>query len=268
MDRMKLVLLFLLFSFQTMALSERVISTSPSVTNIIKELGASKKLIAVSPYCENVNALPITGTNFGFKFEKALSLKPDLIILPKTNSSKLISNFKKLNFRYLELDHDSVDGIRNSISLLGNELGHEAKAKSMIETFNKKLKANYKESKKKVLIVVSSSLSHGKIRDLYSAGEESLYGDLIRKAGFQIATKGLKGGYPAINTEKLMALNPDVIFYFTKKENLNSYAKAWQKLSFLSAVRNNQVHALLDNKLNIPDHRIVDLVTVLRQKAL
>ncbi|MDD0852453.1 ABC transporter substrate-binding protein [Halobacteriovorax sp. GB3] len=265
---MKLVLFFLLFSFQTMAFSKRVISTSPSVTNIIRELGAGDKLVAVSPYCENEKSLPITGTNFGFKFEKALSLRPDLIILPKTNSSKLISNFKKLNFHYLELDHDSVDGIRTSISILGKELGYESKAKLMLKTFDKKLMANYRESNKSVLIVVSSSLSHGKIRDLYSAGEESLYGDLIRKAGFKIATKGLKGGYPAINTEKLMALNPDVIFYFAKKENLDSYVKAWQKLSFLSAVKNKQVHALLDNKLNIPDHHIVDLVTVLREKVL
>ena len=77
---------------------QRIISTSPSITEILFELGLQDRIVAVTDFCiypEEACLLPSIGGVLNPDIEKIVSLTPDLIIL-QSDSAKVEKNIKSL----------------------------------------------------------------------------------------------------------------------------------------------------------------------------
>ena len=99
---MLMILSFLIFNLS----AQTFVSSSPAVTETLYYLGAQNSLVAVSDYCTYPLAakkLPRIGSSFGLKYEKLISLKPDLIILQKLNDQKTKEELSKLKIKNIEL---------------------------------------------------------------------------------------------------------------------------------------------------------------------
>jgi ABC-type Fe3+-hydroxamate transport system substrate-binding protein len=104
-----LLLLLVLLGYQQYRLSrtsketnqgrQRYISLSPTLTEILFELGAGKDLVAVTTYCvypEEAKAKEKIGDFVNPNFEKIVGLKPDVIFAETWSSSKMSQRSRAL----------------------------------------------------------------------------------------------------------------------------------------------------------------------------
>src|ERR1700723_654648 len=80
------ILACLLAGPNTPAAPERIVSTSPSITEVLFALGLGPHVVGVSNYCEyppQVKDLPKVGTYLRPDAESIARLKPDLVIVHK-----------------------------------------------------------------------------------------------------------------------------------------------------------------------------------------
>lgn len=261
MTKTILITLLSLVTFHALAF-DRVISTAPSVTNIIKALGKESLLVGVSPYCKTSKKIPVVGTGLAFYYERALSLKTDLVIIPRLANDDLEAKLKRMKITTLVVDHDSLSGVMNSVLSISKALKVEKKGKEIFDIMLNESKKR-KRSDLNAIFVVSSDVANGKIKDLYLAGRKGLYGELLVLAGHVNAAKNFSPGYPKINVETLLELNPDIIFYLTSKEMPENFEAALANLSEIKAVKNKKIIPISGDEFGVPDQHISHLVEVL-----
>ncbi|EQC48380.1 oligopeptide ABC transporter, oligopeptide-binding protein [Bacteriovorax sp. BSW11_IV] len=260
---MKILLITLsLFTSLSAYSAQRVISTAPSVTNIIKALGKEELIVGVSPYCEISEKLPVVGTGLAFNYERALSLKTDLVIIPKLAVSDLDKRLKKMNIPTLVVDHDSISGVMESVLKISEALDVKEKGQVIFDRMITESKKR-KRSNLKALFVVSADVSNGKIKDMYVAGRRGLYGEIVVLAGHLNVASELATGYPKINLENLIKLNPDIIFYLSSKDMPKDFSNAMRSIKGINAVSNNRVIEISGAEFGVPDHNISKLVEVM-----
>jgi len=107
-----LVILFLFVS--TLWSSERIITLSPSLTEIVSALGHGKQLVGVSDYSvypEAVSKLPKVGGYSNPNLEKILSLNPTLV-LTQSYQSTLRSQLEHFGIETLSLELIRLNDIK------------------------------------------------------------------------------------------------------------------------------------------------------------
>jgi len=93
----------------------------------------------------------------------------------------------------------------------------------------------------------------------FTAGANTFIDLLITQAGGANIGANLKGDYPQVSQEELLAQNPDIILlgdaaYGTTPDKVAA-RPGW---SIIKAVKNNQVFAVDDNLISRPDPRLLD----------
>ena len=261
----------LLFSFSVHSY-ERIISTIPSITESIYFLGGGKKLVGASPYClypEKAKSLPRVGTGLTPKYEKILSLKPDLLLMSEINNGKIASHLKKMEIPFKTLGFNSLNEIFGSFKQIGTLLGEEKKADYFLKDIEKALSPL--KTKKSFLWIIGSEGSNGLIAKVMIAGKGTHFDDILKRLGQKSAARKLTG-YKYLSLEKLMGLNPDIIFTSfpstVKKNVLQEQKKLWSNTKMLKAVKNKKVFFLYGDQYVIPGPRIKELINDTREALL
>ena len=142
---------------------KRIISTSPSITEILFELGLQDRIVAVTDFCtypEEACHLPSVGGVLNPDIETIVSLTPDLII-HQSDSAKMEKNIKSLGIPTLSIKVRTISDIFESINRLGKELNCQENAKKLLLLLEGKINS-YKQrlsgrSPKKVLLLLGDS---------------------------------------------------------------------------------------------------------------
>ena len=259
---MKLFFLSLLFSVSLFSAEteQRVISLAPSLTEILCALDLQENLVGVTDFCKD----PYKQTNFSKirvggiinpNFEKMLKSRPTVIFTLKSKGDKT----QKLNsygMKIVRLEHVTLDGIFNSILLIGKECGVEEKAKKLHDKLKALLVERDYSKGQKVLVTISRLSSQNNIR-LWVAGNDGFYSRLLNLCGAQNAFKQ-KEKFSQISIEALIKLNPDVILLIRDKmsEEEQKLEKVfWQKLPTLKAVKEGRFHIITGDEVMIPGPR-------------
>ena len=234
---------------------EKIVSLSGGDMDIIYALGGevagrptSSHEKADAPY---KNAVQI-GSTHEFDLEKIASLKPDVVIGNNPMNAKDIQNFESIGAEALLTSANSVEEIKNQITLYGDLLQKEEKAKTLNEEIDaeiSKVKADSKDNEKRALLV------YGAPGTYMAALPNSLSGNLLELAGGQ----NIASDYPALeqypqyaqlNTERIVEANPTHVFLLTHgnpEEVKAGFLKemsenpAWNKID---AVKNEKVEIL------------------------
>ena len=111
----------------------RLVSLSPSVTEIIFALGAGNDIVANTAYCdfpETSNKIPKVGSWIYINDEAVKKFQPDLVITSTVVQQNAEKRYQ--DFNYLHLDPRSLADIYESIILLGKTINKEAEAKELV----------------------------------------------------------------------------------------------------------------------------------------
>ncbi len=268
------VVLFVIVCFSQASMAEakpasfpqRIVSLSPSITEIVYALGGGDRLVGVTPYCDYPAAarlLPKVGGLYDPNIEVILGLKPDLIIAPIEHSfsqKKIVLNKSKIVF----VKQETVSEILESIRTIAEPLGLASNAVRIISGIQGELSGLRKplgSDSRRVLVVLGGSSKPG---SFYIAGEKSLYNELLELLGARNAYRG-PVEFPRISAEGLVALQPDVVINLVSSDELESQTieekkkklkQAWNRLPGFGGLEKDKVFILTDEYLVNPGPRI------------
>jgi iron complex transport system substrate-binding protein len=263
-----LVLLLCLYSvaINAQVIPKRIISLSPSLTEMLYALDAGNLMVGVTRYCQyplQTKQLPKIGGYNDPNYEAILSLHPDLILLLKEHRDAR-RNLKALGIPVLPLQNESVKGILHSIGELGQRVNREAQAEKIVRSIRldfsiiKKATANLKPLR--VLLVVGRSEGGGAVKSAYVAGREGFYTPLVRMAH---ATNAYQGhiAFPLLSAEGMIELKPDVIIDVTtdsspSPEKTSNIIQQWISTFPKGQINASQIHVLSQDYMVIPGPRI------------
>lgn len=210
------------FEFST---PPKVISLTPSTTEIICELNSDEYLLGVSAFCSypkslkkfnsNADKIALTinskekiGTFFSPNYERILSLKPDLVILPNSVEHTARDKFKSLAIPVFLLYPDGLDNILKNVEMLGSLFQKSDLAKQKIDEFNSKIPQRSKlpNDAKRAIIIFDNG---------YTANTKSFAGELIERLGYKNVADEKLPMWFVPQKEFILMSDPDVIFIVT-----------------------------------------------------
>jgi len=252
-------LFLLLFFTLTLGANERIISLSPSITEMIYALKKGDRLVATSAYSlypKEAQNLPIIGGYSNPNLEKIVALSPTLVIGQDFNHVTL-EKLKRFNIKTLMLKLQTINDIKNSITKLSNELHTDSK--TIIDEINSAIK-NAPKGKNPHTVMIVYGLHEDLRSGIYIAGNNIFFDDIITLCGNTNAYTANQTNQPVLGYENVIALNPDQIIilhsdasnpHIDKEKALS----AWHSLP-TNASKNRRITIVDESYINIPSHRV------------
>lgn len=256
----KTILLIFLFVLPLFA-QQKIVSLSPSITEIIYGLGAGDELVATSSYSlypKAARKLPIIGGYTHPNIEKILSHSPSLVVGQSFNTTTL-EKLHYFHIKTLKLKLKTLQDIQNSIQLLGKTLDKIKEANKLITDITKAI-TTIKKTNKPHSVLIVYGLKEDLSRGIYVAGEDIFFNDIIKLTGNTNAYKDDSISQPVLNYENIIALNPDqiIILHSHATEpnvNVKGALASWYALP-TNAAKNKKISIVDEDYLHIPSQRV------------
>ncbi len=244
----------------------RIISLAPSITEVLFALGLGDRVVGVTRFCRYPpEAAKITkvGGYFDPNYEEIVSLKPDLVVVTKehTTAKKYLHS---LRIGLLEVDQNTIDGIVHSILTIGNSCGRGPAARKLVDSLSARIDRIRSKTRDclRPRILVSVGRSMDSFDDIYIAGKNTFYDEMIGIAGGVNAYTDKTVPFPLIWLEGLYRLNPQIIIDLipdlaAKEPDRKKIMAAWDRAATLDAVRNKRVYLLDQDYTVIPGPRFI-----------
>jgi iron complex transport system substrate-binding protein len=248
----------------------KIVSTAPSITETFIRLGMGQKIAGVTENCVIPEASRVPekiGKLLDINIEAVAGMNPDTVFVLSVNES-LAKKVNGLNIRTVVIDQSTIDGFLFSLDIIGDVCSISDKTTVLKEELLNKIE----EIKRlrpinnvapKVMIVTGRDYSSDTIKDVYIAGHDGFYDDLIRMAGGENVYSGTLN-YPKISVEGIISLNPDIIIDTVtlpeiSDDELKKFRSDWNGLKDVSAVKNGKIYTIGKYYWSIPGPRFVDI---------
>ncbi len=254
---------------------QRIVSTAPSITEVLFALGLGERVKGVTKHClypPEVKKIAQVGGYMEPSYEQVLRLQPDLVLMLPEHRA-LQPNFARLGLKTMMISHKSMADILASYTEIGTICGISKRAehlKSQLEAriakIEKRIEKKIKNSgRPRVMICVSRHPGRQFWQDIYIAGHEKYYSSLLRIAGGKNSFQGKTIPFPMVTAEGIVAMNPEIIIDLLGgaqeiKTNFQSDISLWSRLDKVTAVKQRRVHILARDYVNIPGSRFILLL--------
>lgn len=250
---------------------KRIVSLSPSITEILYGLGAWENVVGVTIYSDfppEAKNLPKVGGWVNPNLEAILALKPDLVIMIEDQDRIFGDKIGKIGLKTLAVEsNNTIKDISNSISKIGKTLGKEKEAHKVIEILNSNLEQIRNKTNnanpKRVLFIVGRN--PGTLEDIYVIGSRNFIDEIITLSGGENVVSADRFSIK-ISKEAILSLNPEVIIEVNHENiNKNEALKIWDGLKEVSAVKNKEFYIIADTTLLHPSQRISEGARILAE---
>jgi iron complex transport system substrate-binding protein len=195
---------------------ERIVSTSPTVTETLFALGLGERVVGVSRYCRYpaaVAALPKVGTFLRPDAELIARLRPDLVVMHESHTATA-QRLQSLSIPYIAVERGTLASVFSNIRDIGAAAGVVDRATALVRDLVQQLtrvrQAVSGRPPKRVLIVVGRRT--GTLTDIVVAGRGTYLHDLVGIAGgVNVLDDPKLPEYPRISLETVIRLKPDAI---------------------------------------------------------
>lgn len=244
---------------------QRIISLSPSNTEVAFALGLADRIVGVTEYCNyppEALEKDIIGGFSNPSIEKIVELEPELI-LASTIHEEEVPRLEALGIPVLVVESSTLIELYASMSLIAEVTGVTANGEALIASMQSRIQA--------VEAVLSDIDTDDKMLVYYevysdplmSAGRGAFINEIISLAGGVNIFGDLDENYPQISAEVVAERQPDIIlfpdYHGTADLVLEGMATrpGWESLP---AVRESRVYAISDDTFARPGPRVVDAV--------
>jgi len=253
--------IILLISILNLLANERIVSLSPSITEIIFALGKGESLVATSSYSlypKQAAKLPIIGGYENPHLEKILALRPTLVVGQSFNA-KSLERLNRFHIQTLTLNLKTISSIQVSILQLAKELNATSQAEILTANITNAITDAPKSVSPHSVMIV-----YGLREDLrshtYIAGHDIFFENIIESCGNTNAYTAQGTEQPVLGYENIIALNPDQIIilhsHATEPDvDVQKALKNWYNLP-TNASKNRKITIVDEDYLHIPSHRI------------
>lgn len=246
---------------------QRIVSLSPSNTEILFAIGAGDRVVGVTDYCDyppevvekvEKGEIQRVGGYSTVNVERVLALKPDLVLASYGNGLETIETLRKF-VRVLAFDPKDIKGIERTILAIGKATGCYENAEKLVSEMEKKLseiKTKEKSGKRVVHIVWNDPI--------WVSGKKTFIDEAIAIAGGVNAFNFT--GWRIVSIEELIVANPDVIIVSSGsgmgkgRDVVYEWVLSESRLKSVNAVKNGKVFVIDSDIISRPGPRIVDAV--------
>lgn len=244
---------------------EKIISTAPSNTEVLVELGLSDKLVAIDKYSADVEGINADLPQIDFRnpdAETLISLEPDIIIASGHNKVGEEDPFQLVKEAgipvvYIPSSY-SIDGIYGDIEFIAEITGTEKQGTEIIENMKKEVEA-IKEigdkitDKKKVYFEIGSTPS------LYSFGKDTFLNEMIQIIGAENIFAN-EDSWISPTPESVIDANPDVILTNvpdTDGVSAVDEIKNREGWDSITAIKEGQIYSIDKNSSSRPSQNVI-----------
>ncbi len=272
---------------------ERIVSLSPSCTEILFAVGAGPKVVGVTDHCNfppeldaKIEAEEIAkiGGYWNPSVETIISLKPDLVLIStakctvktnecKTNCSRrceitiqVATQLRSLGWNVLTLGPHSMTDVLEDIVLVGKATGNTAEATSLVDNLRQRID---------IVVTQSNAVSHRpKVyfeiwNDPYiSVSSRTWIGNLINLAGGTNIFGQAISEWPIIRPKEIIRRNPDILVFpvipdvprfWGSFEDVKK-RRGWENIT---AVKNDHLYEVARDCISRPGPRLVESLEML-----
>lgn len=244
---------------------QRIISLSPSNTEIAFALDLEDRIVGVTEYCNYPPEALEKEHVGGFatpSIEKIVELEPDLI-LASTIHEEEVPRLEELDIPVLVIESSNLIELYTSISLVAEITGVPATGEQLIASMQQRIQVVEaavaeipEEERVHVFYEVYSD-------PLMSAGSGAFINEIITLAGGINLFGDIEENYPQISAEVVAEKQPDIIlfpdYHGTAETVLDDMAgrPGWENVP---AVEDEKVFAISDDTFARPGPRVVEAV--------
>jgi iron complex transport system substrate-binding protein len=215
MKRFPILLLFIcILSYTNIVYAQRIITAGSALTETVCALGDCDKIIAsdrTSLYPAHIQQLPSIGYRGGINAEGILSLKPTLVIAEKDYvEDAVLQQLTASGIKLVIIDRKyTFNDTKKFIVQIATALNRDAEGKKLIA----KIEGELAEANN----MLKKTTSAPKVLSIYNRGTSTIsvagkntFGEILSYAGATSAVSNVEG-YKPLNTEALIAANPDYL---------------------------------------------------------
>jgi iron complex transport system substrate-binding protein len=232
----------------------RVVSTAPSITEMVFAAGGGDRLVGVTTFCnypEEAKAIAKIGDTMTPNMETIVALKPDIVLV---STASQLENFtqtlEKNGIGVYVTNPTSLEDVLEELTKLGEFLGTEEQAGNLVRELLRRLEdvaALPRYGEERVFVQISRE-------PLFTIGRESFMTEMIGMAGAVSVTADVETAYPKLSREVASALNPEVIILSDSPDNREPN----EALKKSVAVQYGRVYSINADIISRPGPRLVD----------
>ncbi len=243
---------------------QRIVSISPTFTEIVFALGASDRLVGRTDYCDypaETSEIPSIGSMNTPSVETIVELEPD-VVLVSFMEDEMMDKIMLSGATVIQLESsNTIEGSLEGMEELGRILNANEEAEELVED----LKSDMQEVSEKVQGLEPVSAYYvagfGQGGD-YTAGGDTFMNDLIEAAGAVNAGSDAEGWNYSV--EKLIEKDPDFLIIGSMAD-LASEFKSTDPYSSLTAVKDGRLMEIDDNLIAREGPRIAEGIRLMAE---
>lgn len=248
---------------------KRIVSLSPSVTEILILLNSGREIIGVTDQCarmEQVKNKEKVGSFICPDTEKVISLKPDLVIVyKKIRDERLLTELTKRNITILNFAPIKIKEIFDGIKRMGDVVGSGKLAKIFINQSRKRIDAVKEKVSGRALPRVLRLMRGIPITVPITVPSPCSYQyDAVIAAGGRPMFSAAKEARAQVSFEDVIRFDPQIIVRCERERPVPRMAvgvvKNWEGWDNISAVKTGKIFSLPCRLSCRPGSGIVDCI--------
>jgi iron complex transport system substrate-binding protein len=261
----------LLLACSAHAAPRRIISTGPSITELLFALDLGDRIVGATEYCTyppEARNIPRIGNWMTPNMEAIIAARPDLVIVQKTQIHDA-ARFRSLKIPAMEVELNSTADIYKSVRRIGAAAGVSDRAVHLVDS----LRSQMRDLEKRVatrppttaMFIVGRT--PGTLEGIISVGGESFLSEIIGFAGGKNVFSDSRVAYPKVLHEEILARDPEVIIDMGEHADASGVSESqkqaeialWSKYPSLRAYRNKRIHIVASDLFVHPGPRVAEL---------
>jgi len=249
---------------------QRIVSTTPSITELLYALGLGDRVVGVTRFCRyppEAQQKPKIGDYINPNLEAIAALRPDLVII-QTNPVRLAEKLASVRLRSVEVNQENIEAIYNSIRVIGEATETAPRAAALVDSIRKGLDEirTRAASLPRIRMMFVVGRSPNRLDGLIVAGRASYLNEVIDLAGGQNVFRDAVAAYPAVSLEQVIARRPEIIIDMgdmsdtvgVSDEHKRAVERLWTQSSAATAIKPRRVFAVASDIFVVPGPRVVD----------
>jgi len=236
----------------------RIISLTPSATEVMAALGATSLLVGVDDYSEyppEVKQLPKVGSFLTPNLEAIVRLRPTLVIVDDihTGSAKALED---AGIQTVACAMHTLPDVESALKTVGARIGKTAEATRIAADIDRAIDATVSRrpaKRPKVLAIIDREA--GGLGNLVAAGTGSYVDELVALVGGANVLAGAGIRYPKLSMEEVLRAQPEVILDLSYAARGDRGLDPWRTVE-IPAAKSGRLHALGEPYLIAPSPRV------------
>ncbi len=195
---------------------QRLLALAPSAFEQLCALGLQGRVVGVTSFCDwppaAAEKMPSVGSYVNPSLEAALALRPDLALAAFGTRRAALDRLRSEGVEVRLCDPRTVEEAVASLSEVARWCGEPRAGEGLAQRLRARLEAVRGAVAGAPRPRVFLQLGCG---SLFSAASGSLQGDLVHEAGGFNVAAAVRGPYPRLSLEQVLALAPEVILVVT-----------------------------------------------------